>query len=290
MNARNQSVDKTFLSIDTAEERGFIHRDYIAHCLRWTHFIKRITEHKNYANAHVLDVGCGKECPLAFTLYSSKLMVHRYTGIDAGPISSVKMGKINGSKFRSKFWECTDLLQMEPADFEYPPNWMTCFEVLEHVEPAHCVDMLRHMLKLTSPDCRYFISTPCWDRVNCAGNHVNEITYEVLGAVLEAVGFAVKRVYGTFASIRDYQHELVAQGYGGLFEQLRDYYDSNFLSIVFAPLFPSASRNCLWELARKDPSTYVNKYPSLRNCTQPWSSSSKWDEFRMALEPDSNIS
>ena len=39
-NARGKSIDNTHLSIDQAEERGFIHRDYIAHCLRWTHVAK----------------------------------------------------------------------------------------------------------------------------------------------------------------------------------------------------------------------------------------------------------
>ena len=39
-NARGKEIDNTHLSIDQAEERGFIHRDYIAHCLRWTHVAK----------------------------------------------------------------------------------------------------------------------------------------------------------------------------------------------------------------------------------------------------------
>ena len=33
-NARGKEIDNTHLSIDQAEARGFIHRDYIAHCLR----------------------------------------------------------------------------------------------------------------------------------------------------------------------------------------------------------------------------------------------------------------
>ena len=39
-NARGKKVDTTYLSIDNAEERGFLHRDYIAHCLRWSHVVK----------------------------------------------------------------------------------------------------------------------------------------------------------------------------------------------------------------------------------------------------------
>ena len=39
-NEFGKAIDKTFLSIDQAETRGFLHRDYIAHCLRWTHVVK----------------------------------------------------------------------------------------------------------------------------------------------------------------------------------------------------------------------------------------------------------
>jgi len=38
-NARGKEIDNTHLSIDQAEARGFLHRDYIAHCLRWSNGI-----------------------------------------------------------------------------------------------------------------------------------------------------------------------------------------------------------------------------------------------------------
>ena len=56
-NERGKSVDKTFLSIDNAEERGFLHRDYIAHCLRWTHVVKWLHQGGRYKTARILDVG-----------------------------------------------------------------------------------------------------------------------------------------------------------------------------------------------------------------------------------------
>ena len=37
-----RKIDKTHLSCDQAEERGFLHRDYIAHCLRWSHIVKHL--------------------------------------------------------------------------------------------------------------------------------------------------------------------------------------------------------------------------------------------------------
>ena len=43
-----RSIDKTHLSIDQAEERGFIHRDYLAHCFRWSHVVKHLGKKKLY--------------------------------------------------------------------------------------------------------------------------------------------------------------------------------------------------------------------------------------------------
>ena len=32
-----------------------------------------------------------------------------------------------------------------------------------------------------------------------------------------------------------------------MFTKLSGYYDTNYLSTIFAPMFPEYSRNCLWE-------------------------------------------
>jgi len=303
-NATGKTVDKTFLSIDNAEDRGFIHRDYIAHCLRWTHVIKRLYERKTYETARILDIGCGRELPFAKTLYSSKLAPAIYLGVDVGPILDSEVAKIaKTQKFVHKLWEHTNFLELDTTDVELPqqfpvsdvqaqgllPNIVTCFEVLEHVEPKMMFDMLEHMKKITDIDCRFFISTPCWNRVDCAANHVNEMLYESLGAGFERHGFVVENVYGTFASIRDYEHELNHWGnrnVGGLseaFEKLREYYDTNFLSCIFAPLFPAQSRNCLWELSKaKNPTAYERgRFPLIETIQQPWSSSANWKDMSL---------
>ena len=54
-NARGKEIDNTHLSIDQAEERGFIHRDYIAHCLRWTHVAKYLHLKSRYKTARIID-------------------------------------------------------------------------------------------------------------------------------------------------------------------------------------------------------------------------------------------
>ena len=308
MNEHGKTIDKTFLSIDNAEDRGFIHRDYIAHCLRWTHVIKRLYERKTYQTARILDVGCGRELPFAKTLYSSKLAPAIYLGVDAGPILDEEVAKIaKTQKFPHKLWENTNFLELDKTDVDaYTdkdaggdglPNLVTCFEVLEHVEPKMMFDMLEHMKQLTSDDARFFISTPCWNRVDCAVNHVNEMLYESLGAGFERHGFIVENVYGTFASIRDYEHLLDPARQGvdvdhceathlnDIFNQLREYYDTNFLSCVFAPLFPAQSRNCLWELRKAKQIEYdrpdLKKFRSIAEIEQPWSSSTKWEDMSL---------
>lgn len=306
MNKRGKSVDRTYLSIDQAEDRGFIHRDYIAHCLRWSHVCKKLYEHNTYRSAIILDVGCGRELPLAKLLYSSRLIPRHYFGIDVGPIEDSEAAKLTKTgKFPHDLWEEQNFLDLKfdevlaPAmstdddEGEAPPNIVTCFEVLEHVEPKMMIQMLHHMQKLSSDDARFFISTPCWNRVDCAANHVNEMTYEALAHVFMRSGFCIKHVYGTFASIRDYEHLLsqnelheISIPHRAVFERLREYYDSNFLSCIFAPLFPAQSRNCLWELVKNgEPDSGDPRFPeSLEKCQEPWGSSELWRD--MAWQPN----
>jgi len=273
MNAAGKKIDTTYLSLDQAEERGFIHRDYIAHCLRWSHVVKRLYERHFYKRAIILDVGCGREIPLAKLLYSSRLSPLYYYGVDYGPIENESIAVLK-SAFRGEFWDHEDFAAGK-VEFQQLPNIVTCFEMLEHIEPEHVVRTLRQMLKVTSADCRFFISTPCWNRTDCAAHHVNEMTYEALAATFERLGFKIENVYGTFASIRDYQHLLGNATL--LFNRLREYYDSNVLSCIFAPLFPAQSRNCLWELSKA--TTTCKRFEDIEVYQQPWTSSIYWKDL-----------
>lgn len=277
-NARGKQVDTTYLSLDTAEERGFIHRDYIAHCLRWSHVVKNLYARKAYASARILDIGCGRELPLAKLLYSSRIAPSAYYGVDYGPVEDAALQLFHTGKFTPTIYERTDFCSITLEDLgAQPVSWVTCFEVLEHVEPGHMVRMLKHAANLTTVDARFFFSTPCYNWTDVAANHVNEITYEALGAVFEELDFEVVNVFGTFASIRDYEHLLTHyDGLRPIFEQLRSYYDVNLLSCIFAPMFPAQSRNCLWELKKGHREA---KFPDLKDCKRPWTSSAKWEEL-----------
>lgn len=325
MRNTNRVIDKTFLSLDLAEERGLIHRDYIAHCFRWSHVVKYLNQQHRYKNAIVLDVGCGKELPLAKTLYVNKMTPKQYVGVDANRFDIPDM--LVGKKIPLKIWSETDFCALDAKDvgihlgqyatlqpdfnvkeygvtghYHYDndgslvevPNILTCFEVLEHVTPEHCRRMLQHFKAVTADDCNYFISTPCWNG-SAAENHINEMTFAALGGLIEDLGYNVVGVYGTFASISDYQDELSAvtvfdrgtnkvlsrTDMRDVFNALRNYYDTNVLSIIFAPLFPAKARNCLWHLTKKkgDGASQDRLFSALQQAPEPWSQHPNWREL-----------
>ena len=277
-NARGKSIDTTYLSLDLAEERGLVHRDYIAHCFRWSHVIKLLLKKQSYKTARILDVGCGKEIPFGKSLYSNRLIPEQYIGVDYGPVYQEDLDIVQTGKMleRAQIYERTDFMELaqkfDPGHFTH----IISFEVLEHVEPTHMRNMLKEMQRLLNPDGSIIISTPCWDRKSCAANHVNEMRYQALGAVFQDLGMGVREVYGTFASISDYADKLDPD-VKKLFDDLREYYDSNVLSTILAPLIPSMSRNALWVVDK-----YYDKHMHIDFSDAgevPWGSSEHWNEM-----------
>jgi hypothetical protein len=297
-NASGKSLDKTHLSIDIAEKRLLIHRDYLAHTLRWTHVARALQRSGAYKTATVLDVGCGKELPLAKMLYSNRLMVQDYVGLDANKPDTLHTDHFANGKFPLSAYGNAVFPRDLNIDLGDTPGINVCgdwynfpthivsFEVIEHIEPLHVIDFLngvRNIMKASidqgNPSPVFYLSTPCYDGKNAAANHVNEMSYILLYALLESIGFTIDASYGTFASIYDYKDQLEADGYGNLFEQMRDYYDTNFLSLIFAPLYPHLSRNALWVLRYGEPQ--LNK--QVFELSPRHSSSEHWRDFAKTL-------
>lgn len=314
-NARGKAIDNTHLSIDQAEARGFIHRDYIAHCLRWTHVAKFLQ--RTYSTARVLDVGCGVDLPLARLLYSSKLIVADYVGVEYNASHKFKTEPFHSGRFPLSAYGSVDFADDEKVQLRAPqysgvveqysevifydgdneecehllPNTIVSFEMIEHIEPAHARRVMAKIMKIMQAtkqvmgeDPVAFISTPCWDQhVGAAGNHVNEMRYEALGAMLESLGFIIEDVAGTFASQRDYKDQLLKDGYGSAYEALAKHYDSNYLATIFAPLYPEHSRNALWTL--RVPSQeqlqagIPSRFPPISDVKTPWTSSEHWEDL-----------
>lgn len=292
-NARGKRVDNTHLSINTAEERRLLHRDYIAHCLRWSHVARHLHHGHLYKHANILDIGCGKEVPLARLLYSNRLIPVEgsYTGLDVNKLELPEM--LEKAKFPIRLvGQC-----QFPQQFKEPRNAgydvITCFEVAEHLEPELTLALLQGITIHLAKNGRAFISTPCYDpQTGAADNHVNEMSHRAFGAMLEHVGLVIEDVFGTFASIKDYKDQLGRDkhpgDYGDLraaFERLREYYDTNYLATIFAPLFPAHSRNCLWRVKRWNGQNRVFRFSGLTDYAgQEHSSSAEWSAFIQGLK------
>lgn len=275
-NARGKTVDKTFLSVDQAETRGFIHRDYIAHCFRWTHAAKMIQA--RWKTARILDVGCGKEMPFPKLIYSSKMRPEHYVGLDVDNHELPEMLQKTTFKCERLVGDMADVELFSDLGFERQPNFITCFEVLEHVELEHAIRCLEAIHTTLSHDGLFMVSTPCYNLKDVADNHVNEMTYAAFGAMLEDAGFSITNNYGTFISQRDLKVAVTANPgldpseFWVTFESLRQFYDSNVLSTIYAPMFPAHSRNCLWDCGKAD-KNYVRRFPTLAEIPKPWGSS-----------------
>jgi 2-polyprenyl-3-methyl-5-hydroxy-6-metoxy-1,4-benzoquinol methylase len=242
-------MDKSHLSIDQALHRGFIHRDYIAHCHRWGHVVKHLMQRHNYKGMHLIDVGCGKDQPLPRMLYSSKMTGFDYSGIDINKLEideSLYKAHVNG-KLRAAIYEETDASVLDPKQLKWGlGDFLVCFEVLEHMQPFIAHRMLNNWKRLLKPGGIAFVSTPVHNG-SAAGNHINEMGRKTLGSAFEMAGFTIVENYGTFASQSEIYPLLNAEE-RLLHEKLKAYYDSNVLSTIFAPLHPEGSRNNLWVL------------------------------------------
>lgn len=307
-NLRGKSIDNTHLSIDIAEDRILIHRDYISHCVRWSHVIKFLLKQHIYKTARVLDIGCGVDLPLAKMMLSNRIAPVEYIGIDYNHSNKFKLDMFANTRFKpttfgsvdfandDNVWFdkasdgqlCINIKGDNAEDYFAIPNIITCFEVLEHIEPEHVVRTLKRV-KYIMQETKghsgftptFFMSTPNWNVTATADNHVNEMKNEALGWLLEELGFKIVEQFGTFASKTDYAH-LLQSRYGPevyrVYERLNDYFDSNLAAILFAPLFPREARNCFWRLSLADEG-YERKYAPITEVREPWTSSEHWKEL-----------
>lgn len=265
-----------------ADERGIIHRDLIAHALRWSHVAKFLA--RRHSDAIVLDVGCGREVPLARTLYSNRFIPKTYLGVDYNKLEMPEMlagrkwARVQGGVDASFISQLKDAIQGEDGEM-CPPNVVVSFEMLEHVTPKKCRETLLNIAQVANQDADFFFSTPCWNG-NAADNHINEMTYLAFGSLLEDCGYNIRATYGTFASQSDYVKHMIPEDLQ-TYERLKDYYDSNLLSVIFAPLYPRYSRNCLWHciLDRSSRSLGLSPRFGFKIAPEPWSQHTNWKDL-----------
>ena len=236
--------NKTQLDIEKASERGILHRDYIAHCLRWSHVMKHAK-----MGQKLLDVGCGLNTPMAMTFYANKFRPSKYVGLDIR-----HKFKYTDQDFPFPFYTQGNFDVTIPDHWvdvlvEHGDVWHTvvCFEVIEHMNKVDGIKLLTNMADYCG-ESDIYLSTPCFNG-SAAANHIHEWEYQELKDELEKL-FVIKAHYGTFASQRDIKPVFSPEA-AKVFSELHAYYDSNFLSVVFAPMYPAQSRNCIWKLKAK---------------------------------------
>ena len=247
--AKKTKYNTTDLTPENEFNRHIYHRDQFAHYFRWSHVIKNLKR-----NMKVLDFGCGKGS-LAEVIYRNRLKAEEYLGIDIRK----KTIENNNKKYEKQDWInfvkddlCSE--ELKPTHNNY--DIVCSFEVIEHIGKHNGDIFLRNMAKYCNEKTIMLISTPCYDeKVGAAKNHmipnpetgeleVGEFTYNELKELIEKY-FIIEKNYGTFASMRDYKSKM-NDSEKEMFDKLREYYDVNILSCLFAPLFPEYSRNCIW--------------------------------------------
>jgi 2-polyprenyl-3-methyl-5-hydroxy-6-metoxy-1,4-benzoquinol methylase len=239
-----EGYNTTQLDPETVFERHVYHRDQFAHYLRWTHILKIIG-----AKAIILDIGCGTGNMLK-VLYHNRHTPYMYLGVDVRTKTInnnvEKYGHLKWAHFKNvDFCKSSVPSLLSTGKFEY----ITCFEVFEHIGKENGPQFLANVCKQMDKDTKLFISTPCYNGVDVADNHIingqiGEYTFKEMKEILSEF-FTIEDVFGTFASQADYYPHL-SKADQLTFAELSKYYDSNLVSVIFAPLYPEYSRNCLW--------------------------------------------
>lgn len=251
--------NKTQLSVlSTLDERLVYHRDFLAHYFRWSHVLKLLSKMRK--KGRILDLGCGSG-ELFTVLYRNRAIPAQYLGVDVRPITIKKLNEQYGDKDWAGF-TAHDIIQDGSEALRGDWDYITSFEVLEHIGKTNVDKFLAEVAKLMGPNTTFLASTPVYDpEVGAAGNHTfdcgdgngvipQELGYEELKEKLEKQ-FTIVGNYGTFASQKHVKPVLSPEEQV-MYNDLSKYYDTNVLAVLFAPMHPEQSRNCLWVLKKKD--------------------------------------
>lgn len=239
--------NQTQLHPEQTFERRVFHRDQFAHYLRWTRVLNLAQ-----IGMKILDVGCGN-ANLLEVFYRNRFKPARYLGIDTRKQTMNKNRKSWAERLDFAEFTTIDVVKHEPPKDDW--DIITCFEVLEHIGKNNAIDFLRNIKSAMTSKTLFLLSTPVFDqKTGAANNHiiqgeVGEFEFNELKDILMEL-FTIEQVNGTFSSKRDIYKALTAEE-RMVYDNLCGYYDSNLMSVIFAPLHPEQSRNCIWTLRKK---------------------------------------
>lgn len=225
-----------------------VHRDYLGHVLRWG-FVQRNIEY----GEKILDFGCGQDLPLAQVLaghmsFTGDLSNGRpqYVGVDLN-----KIKKKFGAKWSTILGEYNLLDDPEPektvpyfGDFDV----VVSLEVIEHMSVENGRRYLAKAYEALKPGGRMYLSTPVFNG-KAAKNHIHEYEIGELNEALIEAGFTVLQRWGTFMSWND-MRKVATEEQIALATQLRDFLGGEVVACFLASLYPDASRNNTWLVAK----------------------------------------
>ncbi len=224
-----------------------LHRDYSAHFWRWSFARRFITD-----DDVVLEIGCGEDKPLSKILTGGAAAhVKHYTGVDLNrlkPSASQRLTFHGEFNFVERYQE---LLTARPTGFDV----LVHFEVIEHMKVEHGVKFLQACFAVLKPGGMMLMSTPCYDGVRHAANHIHEYTVPELQRYTEEAGFVVQKRFGTFMDIKhigkiELADSTLHDAIKILRPKLAEYFDNDAISNMFACLYPDHARNNLWVVVK----------------------------------------
>lgn len=219
-------------------------RDYSAHFFRWS-FARRFIKPTD----DVLEVGCGVERPLWRVLFTAAAvpLARSYVGVDLNALPAWEHAR---SAFHGGFDFTTRWRELKPDGGKRGYDVVVSFEVLEHMLVRHGRKLLAGVRELLAPGGAFLLSTPCYDGVRHAANHIHEYTIEELSNEFARAGFVVERRFGTFMDVKHLKR--LPSDAQDVARRLAEYYDNSAVSCIFAPLLPDYSRNNLWVLRKSE--------------------------------------
>lgn len=232
--------DQTQLHSDVHGRR--VQRDYAAHFFRWSWVARNHVK----SGMRILDIGCGQDLPFLYVMSAIShrgLLPELYVGVDMNELPQPKRpwAKILGNFCLHDKWE--------ELKVDGPFDLIICLEVIEHQGEADGLKLLKIAHDLLKPGGRFYLSTPVYDGIARAVNHIREYTISELRERVEWAGFKVLKRYGTFANKLDLMRVMTPE-HKKVYEELSEWHGGEVMSTFLAPLYPDVSRNNMWILTK----------------------------------------